>query len=122
MTTYTTTYYTYDKSQRLTTQWSPSDAHYFTFNQRNMVTQIQDVGGGDANAYFLYNGLGERVVTSDTGGGTYFTFDGGRLLTEKFTPTGINKGRYRYNESGLPDACVEMEISSQDLTNYFNGL
>ena len=46
MTTYATTYYTYDKSRRMATQSTPTDAHYFAYNQRNMVTQVRDVESG----------------------------------------------------------------------------
>jgi hypothetical protein len=83
----TTTTYTFDASQRLVRQQvDTTEVHYFTYNERNMLTQVQDYvvgGGGDTNRYFAYNGLGERVFGVDgTANPSYWTYDGSTLLAE----------------------------------------
>jgi hypothetical protein len=92
----TTITYTYDKSRRLQSQASSTgETHYFTFNQRNMVTQIQDFGGSDANRYFTYNGLGERVFGIDgTTTPSYWAYDRGRLVRENQNSSSTH---YRHN-------------------------
>lgn len=101
-------YYTYDKSHRLTQQYTDAaapapEAHYYTFNQRNCVTQIRDVGGpNDALRAFVYNGLRERVVATDisTALPAYWSYDGRKFLQDKqltsSTPTTTN---YRHNST-----------------------
>src|SRR5579872_7095942 len=84
----TTTHYVYDKSGRMTTMWSTdtSDATYFTYNQRDLVTKVLRLpAGGDATRSFTYNAAGERVIVDESGGTTpnYWTYDGHKLLTEK---------------------------------------
>lgn len=113
-------YYSYDASRRLTRQYTDAaastlEAHYFTYNQRDMVTQIQDVKAvsPDANRYFVYNGVGERVVVHDGGGPQYWSYDGGRLLTERDTTSTVR--RYRYSTNSDPK-CATLEI--KDGSNY----
>jgi hypothetical protein len=108
----TTTYYTYDKSGRMTTQWSfdTVSATYFVYNQRDMVTQFYPTSG-DSNRYFAYNGLGERVIVNDGAGPTYWTYDGRKLLTEK-TTAGTATRRYRHNESQQEDLGANVEMNS----------
>jgi hypothetical protein len=111
MTTYATTYYAYDKSQRMTNQYSATNAYYFVYNQRNMATQILNVGGSDIPHYFTYNALGERAIATDeftANPPTYLTYDGGKLLTEKDT-TGTTVGRYRSNTSVLDSMGATVE-------------
>jgi hypothetical protein len=115
-------YYSYDKSRRMTTQYTDAaapipEAHYYTYNQRSMVTQIQDVksAGQDANRYFYYNGVGERVVVFDGAGPQYWTYDGSKLLTEKDTTSTVR--RYRHNQSTLDSFGTALEIL--DGSNYF---
>jgi len=83
-TTSTTTYYAYDKSRRMTTQYSSAEAHYFAFNQRNMVAQIQDVKASspDSMRYFAHDAMGERALAIDNGT-SCFTYDGTKMLTDK---------------------------------------
>src|SRR5271156_3879665 len=100
----TTNYYVYDKSQRMTSRYAlGGEAHYFTYNQRNMVTQIQDWNGaGDALRTFVYNGLGDRVVVTDnaTASPAYWSYDGGQLLEDKqLNATGFVANEYRYAPS-----------------------
>jgi hypothetical protein len=109
-------YYAYDKAQRLMTQFTDSgaptlEAHYFSYNQRDMVTQVQDAKatGADANRYFTYNGVGERVVVVDGAGPQYWTYDGKKLLTEKDTSGTVR--RYRHNRSALDQRGSALEIS-----------
>src|SRR4051812_33816835 len=75
------------------------ESRYYTHNQRNMVTQIQDVntaGGADANRYFTYNGVGGRVVVVAGGAPNYWTYARGKPLTEKDN-VGALVRRYRHN-------------------------
>src|SRR5262249_42441654 len=90
---YTTTY-TYDKSRRLMQQFRSFDGgavkqdfHYYTYNQRNMITKIGEgmTGFGrfaDADRTFVYNALGERLVAVDNTNSlsAYWSYDGRRLL------------------------------------------
>lgn len=115
-------YYTYDKSKRMTRQYTDSvaptlESHYFTYNQRDMVTQIQDVKAtsADTNRYFTYNGVRERVVVVDGGGPQYWTYDGNKLLLEKDTTSTVR--RYRHNHSMLDSMGSALEIL--DGTSYF---
>src|SRR5438477_6195041 len=98
----TTTTFAYDKSRRLTMQYSSSDAHYYSYNQRNMITQIQDVKtlNPDTNRYFTYNALGERVWGIDgTPTPSYWAYDGRKMLSESIAGT---TARYQHNGSPLP--------------------
>lgn len=114
----TTTYYAYDRSGRMTTQWSfdTADATYFTYDQRDMVLQFYHAPGGDANRYFTYNGVGERAIVIDGGGPTYWTYDRRKLLTEKAT-TGSATRRYRHNESNQVKLGSNVEVGSASFGN-----
>ena len=116
----TATYYTYDKSHRLTSQYIPvGEAHYYGYNQRNMVTQIQDLGGSaDPLRTFVYNGLGERVIATDnsTASPAYWSYDGRKLLQDKQKAgAGFSTTNYRHN-STRQDACLApgIEIGLSD--------
>jgi hypothetical protein len=98
----TTIYYAYDRSARLTTRWVPAgEAHYFSYNQRNMVTGLVDHNGaGDAPREFVYNGLGERAVVKDnsTGSPAYWSYDGYKLLRDReVAGAGFAERSYRFN-------------------------
>jgi hypothetical protein len=100
----TATYYTYDNSHRLASQYIlGGEAHYYSFNQRNMLTQIQDVGGpADPLRTFVYNGLGERVVVTDnsTASPAYWSYDGSKLLQDKQkSGAGLSTTNYRNNST-----------------------
>src|SRR5205823_1007816 len=100
------------------TQYSDSQARYFTHNQRNMLTQIQHFslgGGGDANRYFTYNGVGERVFGVD-GNPTpsYWVYDGQKMLRE--TVAG-SSAHYRHNT-----LAQECDLSSRTAFEDSNGL
>src|SRR5947207_801849 len=107
----TFTYFAYDKSQRLTTQYVPAgEARYYGYNQRNMVTSILDLGGPDAARAFTYNGIGERVVAVDNTNSqpAYWSYDGARLLQDRErAPDGsFNSTTVNYRTSDLcPDRC-----------------
>src|SRR5207244_3526063 len=99
---------------RMTTQWSidTADATYFTYNQRDMVTQVKHLPvGGDTIRYFAYNGLGERVVVTDGGAPRYWTYDGFKLLVEKDN-AGIPQTRYRHNRCGQDKLDSNLETKS----------
>ena len=102
----TNTYYTYDKSHRMTSQYIlGGEAHYYGYNERNMVTSIQDVGGAsDPLRTFVYNGLGERVIAYDSNtytGPAYWSYDGRKFLQDKQqTSVGVfSATNYRHNFS-----------------------
>ena len=99
--TTTTNYYAYDKSQRMITRYAlGGEAHYFTYNQRNMVTQIQDWNGaGDALRSCVYNGLGERVIATDNSSASpaYWSYDGRKFLEDK--QVGATQQDYRQNQA-----------------------
>jgi hypothetical protein len=107
----TETYYTYDKSHRMTSQYIlGGEAHYYTYNERNMVTGIQDVGGpADAQRTFVFDGLGERVVAFDSssnpGQPAYWSYDGRKFLQDKQRTSlgGFSTTNYRHNSS--PQDC-----------------
>lgn len=101
----TTDYYTYDGAQRMTRKYSSSEAFYFSYNQRNMITGIVDqkAAGADKPRYFTYNGVGERVLVVDSNVATpptlYWAYDGPtKLLQEKDTSGSVAR-TYRHNES-----------------------
>ena len=97
----TTNYYVYDKSQRMASRYAlGGEAHYFTYNQRNMLTQIQDWNGaGDALRSCVYNGLGERVIATDNSAASpaYWSYDGRKFLEDK--QLGGTQQDYRQNQT-----------------------
>jgi hypothetical protein len=114
----TTTKFAYDKSHRLTTQYiAGGEAHYYTYNQRNMVTNITDfkpLGGSEIPRSFAYNGLGERVLTKDDPGSlgdptlfAYWSYDGRRLLQDnecqQISPLTFVATNYRSHQT--PNDC-----------------
>jgi hypothetical protein len=115
----TTTTYTFDASQRLVRQQlGTSEVHYFTYNERNMLTQVQDYvvgGGGDTNRYFAYNGLGERVFGVDgTANPSYWTYDGSTLLAENVDG---NMNQFRHNKGAQdPTTGGNFECVTSDTT------
>lgn len=91
-------YYTYDKSHRLTGQvnaGTEAQVKTYSYNERNMVTQIVDNTGTDTTRYFAYNGLGERVYGIDgTATPSYWCYDGGKLVYER---QAANVWNYRHS-------------------------
>jgi hypothetical protein len=119
----TTTTYTFDASQRLVRQqFGTTEVHYFTYNERNMLTQVQDYvvgGGGDTNRYFAYNGLGERVFGIDgTANPSYWTYDGKTLLSENVDGS---MNQFRHNK-GPQDATTggNTECVTSDTTPVYS--
>jgi YD repeat-containing protein len=101
----TNNYFAYDLSQRLTKgpyNVGSGEHFYYTYNQRNMVTQLQDfknAGGGDATRSFFFNGVGERVGLIDgTAAPGYFSYDiGGQVIRENRAGN-----KTRYAQAGSP--------------------
>ncbi|MBI4558869.1 MAG: hypothetical protein HY706_14900, partial [Candidatus Hydrogenedentes bacterium] len=93
-------------------------ANYFTFNQRNMVSGIQNEGAGDNPRYYRFNGLGERVLTRIEYAGPgdpeliYWAYDRNKVLIENnaFFNTVTS---FRHNQSNLDamGSLVELELS-----------
>lgn len=112
----TTTTFSYDRSRRLTAQYSSAEAHYYSYNQRNMVTQIQDVKSvsPDANRYFAYNAVGERVYGIDgTTTPSYWAYDGRKMLSESVAGTTV---RYAHNDTIFDFMGSMVEHVTADLT------
>ena len=104
----TNTYYTYDKSHRMTSQYIlGGEAHYYGYNERNMVASIQDVGGAaDFMRYFVYNGVGERVIATDNSAypnlPAYWSYHGRKFLQDKQvanTSGSLVLTNYRHNST-----------------------
>lgn len=120
MPTTTTTNFVYDKSRRLTTQHSTTEAHYYSYNQRSQVTQIQDVKSvsPDANRYFTYNGLGECVYGVDgTASPGYWAYDGRKILSERSSAV---TARYQHNDTPFDGfGSIVEHISGDDLIRCY---
>jgi YD repeat-containing protein len=118
-----TNYYAYDSSQRMTKQYSvgSGESHYFTYDQRNEIKSVQDVGGSDSTRYFSYNGAGERVVVVD-GGATptsYWTYDRGNLVSVRDTAGGLTQ--YRRNDSPMIGGVIELRDPSVEVGKGYPG-
>jgi YD repeat-containing protein len=122
-----TTYYAYDKAQRMTKKYpdfEPFEAFYFAHDQRGQSTRIYDAGSAPSGAqYFAYNGVGERVVLRREAGATstasYFSYDEDKLIRE-IRNDGVVLGRYRHNRSVLSWASL-FETYANDLSEVGDG-
>ncbi len=76
--------YTYDAEGKLTQRSEGTDSDAFTYSFGSQLTQIQKTRNGvvTQTLSYAYDGGGQRVKVTDSGGTRYFLYDGGMPVLE----------------------------------------
>ena len=76
--------YSYDAEGKLTQRSEGTDSDTFTYSFGSQLTQIQQIRAGvvDQTLSYVYDGSGQRVKVTDSGGTRYFLYDGGMPVLE----------------------------------------
>ena len=83
-TDFATMNYTYDAEGKLTQRSEGTDSDAFTYSFGSQLTQIQQTRAGvvSQTLSYAYDGSGQRVKVTDSGGTRYFLYDGGMPVLE----------------------------------------
>ncbi|MFO7955869.1 MAG: RHS repeat-associated core domain-containing protein [Candidatus Brocadiia bacterium] len=75
------TYFAYDANGNTVKEQTPSYTRYYDWDGRDMMTGVRSTEDGWTDNIIRYNGEASRMSLSDSGGTTYYTWDGIRVLT-----------------------------------------
>ena len=101
-TDFATMSYTYDAEGKLTQRHEGTDSDAFTYGWGGMLKQIQKTRASTVTqtVSYSYDGAGQRVKVTDSGGTRYFLYDGGMPLLELNAAKNITAS-YLYGTDGV---------------------
>jgi RHS repeat-associated protein len=85
--------YTFDADGNLATRDAPGASQTFTFDRTNRLRRVEE--GASTLAEYLYDPFGRRIAKTESGGITWFLWDGDQLLGE-YDGSGARTRRYAY--------------------------
>ena len=99
---FNTMIYAYDAEGKLTQRSEGNDYDTFSYGFGSRLTQIQKVRGGSVQqtVSYEYDGGGQRVKVTDSGGTQYFLYDGGMPVLE-LDANKVITARYLYGANGV---------------------
>ena len=81
---------------------------------------LSDIGGSVPN-YFYYDGDQRRIITEDSGGRTYFLYDGEKVAVEQ-DKTGTTQAAYVNRGPSIYSPLIYMDRSGTKSYHLFNHL